>query len=68
MHGYFTAVSTQDCTNEGMVRLAGSTLANEGRVEVCMDGEWGTICDHNWGPAEARVVCRQLGKPFNCKS
>ena len=33
---------------------------NEGRVEICFDNEWGSICDDNWGVEEAQVVCRQL--------
>lgn len=32
-----------------------------GRVEICIQQQWGTICDDNWGVAESAVVCRQLG-------
>ena len=45
----------------GQLRLAGSNVAGEGRVEICMDNEWGTVCDDSWGRADAIVVCRKLG-------
>ena len=50
----------QGCAT-GEVRLVGGTSPNEGRVEVCQTGVWGTVCDDGWGTSDAQIVCRQLG-------
>ena len=46
---------------DGAVRLRGSSSPRIGRVEVCINGTWGTVCSRSWSYQSASVVCRQLG-------
>ena len=35
--------------------------ANEGRLEVYCNDQWGTVCEDGFDQPEADAVCRQLG-------
>ena len=52
--------------NNGEMRLQNGTNTS-GRVEVCVDGVWGTVCDAFWSTNDAKVVCDALGHPSTCK-
>ena len=48
------------CT-DGAIRLIGGVTTREGRVEICYQNQWGSVCDNGWGVSDSQVVCRELG-------
>ena len=55
-------LSITACT-DGDIRLMNGTepSVREGRVEICYNNEYGSICDDFWDIVDVGVVCRQLG-------
>lgn len=47
--------------NHGEVKLVGGSDPSEGRIEVCVDGIWGTVDSFRLQVNIAKIVCRQLG-------
>ena len=53
------------CYGEGSVRVANTTysysdggFSYSGRVEVCYNGSYGSVCDVGWDDEDASVVCQ----------
>jgi len=46
---------------QGDIRLQGGSNSNEGRIEVCVANQWGSVCDDAFDVPDAAVACRQLG-------
>ena len=49
------------CSTDWELRLVNGGSSLEGRIEVCLNGVWSTICDNSWDDTDAGVVCSQMG-------
>ena len=61
----FNLISVKDLSNS--IRLVDGTSPYEGRVEINVNGVWGSICARKWDkplngtPLNGNVVCKQMG-------
>ena len=59
-------LAIDDCV-DGSIRLTDGSGSNNGVVEICLDGAWGTITSSAWDTPDVQVLCRQLGFPWDCE-
>ena len=56
----YSHLTIANCTN-GDLFLVDGWSELEGRLEVCYNNQWGTVCDDRWTDGSTKVACRQLG-------
>ena len=64
---YVRLVASQECeekairiTNEN-VTTKGNSYFIAGGLQICINRQWGTVCQSQWSHGDAIVACRQLG-------
>lgn len=55
MNGQFTVVNVM--YEDFLGQFIGGGLTYTGRVAVCLDGVFGSVCDANWDQNDATVFC-----------
>ena len=50
-----------DCADGELRLVDGIDATNGGRLEICFNSAWGTICGDRFNQTEAAVACGQLG-------
>ena len=67
LHYFYIYITIAPC-NESDVRLRDGPSKASGRIELCHNGTWGTICSDFWDNIDASILCKQLGySPYgNC--
>ena len=54
------SVTRSNCTDYDVQLVDGPSL-NEGRVLLCINGVWGTLCNSGIDYNDVKVICHELG-------
>ena len=60
----YSMTDLNSCSTNGDIRLVNGSNDHEGRVEVCYNNRYSTVCDDFWDELDATVICRQLGYDY----
>ena len=65
MYSFIAVSNTSGNCSDGELRLEGGSDdiqagTRQGRVEICINNAWGTICDNLFRRQDAKVVCGRL--------
>ncbi|XP_064608904.1 scavenger receptor cysteine-rich type 1 protein M130-like [Liolophura sinensis] len=60
-HDKDVAVSCKTLRETLPMRLVGGPSSTSGRLEVSVNGRWGTVCRRHFSSQAAKVACRQMG-------
>ena len=58
---YYFELIFVDCTEGDLRLIPNGPYKSIGRIELCINGTWGTICSDFIDDNDAMVLCRQLG-------
>ncbi|XP_013381600.1 macrophage scavenger receptor types I and II-like [Lingula anatina] len=62
---YSPTEQSENPKQEWRLRLVNGGTPYRGRVEILVDGQWGTVCDNIFNVNAAKVVCKQLNLPHS---
>ncbi len=51
--------------SDGDIRLVNGSNPLEGRVEVCFNRAWGTVCSSRFDEDDSNIICNQLSLPYS---
>ena len=67
-HIWYMHTCTHAGCEDGNILLVNGSTSQEGRVEVCYNNTYWTVCDDFWDELDAKVVCAKLGYPDTATS